>query len=187
MSVLGVSLSPAHNFSKDPVPSITLIAGIGVQGDSHAGTTIQHVCRKHIQPPPPNLRQVHLIQSEILSEASSGDKPLQPGELGENITTAGINLLALGKGTKLRFVDEGKESGDADVPVVTVTGLRNPCFLIDKHRAGLREKFITRNADRKIVERKAGIMSVVEVGGEVKPGMKIVVEKPAVHEELECV
>ncbi|EAS36189.2 MOSC domain-containing protein [Coccidioides immitis RS] len=188
MSVLSVSLSSTHSFSKPPVPSITLLPNLGVQGDAHAGTTVQHLSRKHIQPPPLNLRQVHLIHAEVLSQASaSTDIPLKPGQLGENITTTGINLLSLGKGTKLRFVGEEKPDDHDDAPVVMVTGLRNPCPQIDKFQAGLKEKFVVRDAQRKIVQRKAGIMGVVEVGGEVKPGMRIVVEKPAVHEPLECV
>ncbi|EEP80444.1 predicted protein [Uncinocarpus reesii 1704] len=173
MSVLGVCLSADHSFSKSAVPAITLLPGLGVKGDAHAGTTDQHLPRKHINPPPPNLRQVHLMQSEILSAASSDAAALKPGDVGENITTTGIDLLSLSKGTKLRFVDESSQNAPDTTAVVTITGLRNPCPRIDKFRAGLKEKFVVRNEERKIVQRKAGIMGVVEVGGEYSTGFTI--------------
>lgn len=185
MSVLSVSLSQSHNFSKDPTSSITLLKGLGVKGDCHAGVTVQHRSRLHIQPPPANLRQVHLMQYETLKQFD-----LEPGDLGENITTEGIDLLALSAGTKLHFVPAGS---DIDVnaaeahPVVVITGLRNPCPQIDRFRKGLQEKFIVRDANRNIVTRKAGVMSVVEVGGNVDKGMKLVVETPATFVALECV
>ncbi|WEW60773.1 hypothetical protein PRK78_006261 [Emydomyces testavorans] len=195
MSVLSVSLSLTHSFSKPRVPSITLLPNLGVQGDAHAGSTVQHLSRTHLSPAPRNLRQVHLLHSEILSQAStSSSTPLKPGELGENITTTGIDLLSLSKGAKLRFVADNNNNNNNDesregaaAAVISVTGLRNPCAQIDKFRAGLKEKFVVRDGERKIVQRKAGIMGVVEVGGEVRPGMRIVVEKPAVHEPLQCV
>ncbi|OJD16995.1 hypothetical protein AJ78_02884 [Emergomyces pasteurianus Ep9510] len=198
MSVLNVNRSASHSFSKPSVSSITLIPNLGVEHDAHAGATVKHRSRLHINPPPPNLRQVHLIHSEILSSASSGDVMILPGELGENITTTGIDLLALGRGTKLRFVsgiapvvgdgvDVNAAPAAAAVAEVTVTGLRNPCPQIDRFRKGLKEKFLVRDGDGQIIGRRAGIMGVVEQGGEVRPGMKILVEKPAVHEPLECV
>ncbi|KAK2779917.1 hypothetical protein FQN52_002315 [Onygenales sp. PD_12] len=194
MSVLSVSLSPTHSFSKSPVSSITLIPNLGVQGDAHAGETVQHLSRLHIKPPPPNLRQVHLIHSELLASVSTSaettGKPLQPGDLGENITTTGLDLLALGKGTKLRFVvDDGKDDDDDDgsVAVVEVQGLRNPCPQIDKFQKGLKEKFVVRDANRAVVGRLAGVMGTVEAGGDIRAGMRIVVENPAVYQKLECV
>ncbi|KAK2805303.1 hypothetical protein FQN50_006204 [Emmonsiellopsis sp. PD_5] len=198
MSVLSVSLSPTHSFSKSPVSSITLIPNLGVQGDAHAGQTVQHLSRLHIKPPPPNLRQVHLIHCELLASVSTSSgstttgKPLQPGDLGENITTTGLELLALGKGTKLRFVvdDDGNMSGGEVAgagAVVEVQGLRNPCPQIDKFQNGLKEKLVVRDANRAVVGRLAGIMGTVEAGGDIRPGMRIVVEKPAVYRKLECV
>jgi len=185
MSVLSVSRSVSHNFSKEPTSSITLLEGLGVEGDCHAGVTVQHRSRLHIKPPPANLRQVHLIQDEILNQYD-----LKPSDIGENITTHGIDLLALSKGTKLHFLLAGS-SNDIKVagahPVLIVTGLRNPCPQIEKFRKGLQEKFIVRDANRNIVARKAGIMSVVEVGGKVDVGMTLVVEKPETFIALECV
>lgn len=115
---------------------------------------------------------------------------LKPGDIGENITTHGIDLLALSKGTKLHFLPAGS-SNDVEAvgahPVLMTTGLRNPCPQIENFRKGLQEKFIVRDANRNIVARKAGVMSVVEVGGKVDAGMKLVVEKPETFVALECV
>ncbi|EFR03830.1 MOSC domain-containing protein [Nannizzia gypsea CBS 118893] len=180
MSVLSVSVSGSHDFSKCTAPNITLVENLGVKGDAHFGTHVQHRSRLHINPPPQNLRQVHLMPYEMLTTVN-----VKPGQLGENVTTEGIDLLALSKGTKLRFVDQN--SPTADSPVVTVTGLRNPCPQIDKFRSGLKEHFIVRDSNRTIVDRKAGIMGVVEAGGDIRPGMTIVVEPPAVFERMECV
>ncbi|EEH04596.1 MOSC domain-containing protein [Histoplasma capsulatum G186AR] len=199
MSVLSVHASATHSFSKPRVPSITLLPGLGVRGDAHAGATVQHRSRLHISPPPPNLRQVHLMHVEILDAAGddggdggdggSGGGKLRPGDLGENITTRGIDLLSLGKGTRLRFVGGGEEEegGDGDGAEVVVTGLRNPCPQINRFRSGLVEKFVVRGPDGRIVARKAGVMGIVERGGVVRPGMRILVERPPVYEALECV
>lgn len=191
-TVHSVSTSSTHSFSKEPVPSITLIAGLGIQGDAHAGVTVQHRSRLHIRPPPANLRQVHLIPLELLTEVLAAG-PVNPGDLGENVTTIGIDLKNLGKETKLEFVDpepglNGNGDGECDAgPVVVVMGLRNPCPQIDKFRAGLRERLIVRDEDRKIVGRLAGVMGTVEKGGEIRPGMRIRVQRTAEHEPLECV
>jgi MOSC domain-containing protein YiiM len=190
MSVLSVSLSQSHAFSKPPIPSITLIKDQGVEGDCHNGHTIQHQSRLHIQPPPVNLRQVHLMPNEILV-----DLAVKPGDVGENITTTGIDLLGLASGTRVHFLPASRllESG---VPgphgpqahaIVRITGLRNPCPQIEKFQSGLQERFIVRDEERKIVHRKAGVMGVVEVGGTVEPGMLLKVEEPLQFEPLECV
>ncbi|KAJ6788744.1 hypothetical protein PWT90_07971 [Aphanocladium album] len=202
--VLAVCKSQEHVFSKTPLPSIYLIAGLGVEGDCHLGRTVQHRSRKHIRPVPVNLRQVHLIHSELFHQLSSQANPedeahiVKPGDLGENITTQGIDLLSLGEGTRLHFLDSSGDDEDDDDhtprrlrqhqhPVVRVTGLRNPCPQIQKFQRGLQEKCLVRDAQGNVVERKAGVMSVVEVGGHVTIGSKIVVEAPAVHIPLSCV
>ena len=184
-SVVATALSNEHRFTKQVLLSITLIPNIGIEGDCHAGESVQHRSRLQIKPRPMNLRQVHLIQNEILLEHD-----LKPAEIGENVTTIGIDLLSLSKGTKLHFVPP--EASDEimlaqEHPVVTVNGLRNPCPQIEKHRKGLQEQFIERDAERKIVVRKAGVMSTVDTGGTVKPGMRIVVETPSDFKALECV
>lgn len=172
---------------------------------------MQHRSRLHISPAPPNLRQVHLIQSELFAEFLSlagvatgggggGDNTdttttattsmkqydVRPGDLGENITTAGIDLLALGRGTRLVFVDDD-DGEEHDGALVIVKGLRNPCWQIDKFRKGLQDRCVVRDEERRIVGRKAGVMGVVAVGGVVRAGMRIVVEAPDEHLPLECV
>jgi MOSC domain-containing protein YiiM len=185
MSVHALAVSPSHDFSKSSVPSLTLLAKLGVQGDCHAGTTVQHRSRMHIQPPPPNLRQVHLIPKEVLDECG-----VNPGEIGENITTVGIDLLALKTGDKLHFLREGEAVDDGGGhPVVVVQGLRNPCPQIDKFRKGLKEGFVVRDGEGRIKNRRAGVMGTVEGGGEVRVGMAVVLEERGGKErrELECV
>jgi hypothetical protein len=80
-----------------------LIAGLGVAGDVHAGITVRHRSRVAADPDQPNLRQVHLIRSELHDELSEAGYEVPPGGLGENVTTSGIDLLALPVGTILRF------------------------------------------------------------------------------------
>lgn len=185
MSVHALARSKTHDFTKKTHKSLNLITGLGVEGDCHAGEHVQHRSRLQIRPKPPNLRQVHLITLEMLEYVG-----VSPGQLGENVTTSGIDLLALGRGDLLHFVSEGKEDKydeEKGHAVVRVTGLRNPCHQIEKFQKGLQEQFIVRDETRKIVGRLAGIMGVVEAGGPVKVGMSIVVEPVEVYEELECV
>ncbi|KAJ2979695.1 hypothetical protein NQ176_g3092 [Zarea fungicola] len=191
--VRAVCKSQQHVFSKAPIPAINLIKGLGVEGDCHLGRTVQHRSRLHIRPVPANLRQVHLIHSELFEQlsvpTSTEDKAhiINPGDLGENITTEGVDLLSLGEGTKLHFFNDGTSGGEEDHPIVRITGLRNPCPQIQKFQSGLQEKCLVRDEQRNIVARKAGVMSVVEVGGCVMTGAKIVVEQPTVHVPLLCV
>ncbi|KAI3321823.1 PK beta-barrel-protein domain-containing protein-like protein [Xylariaceae sp. AK1471] len=184
MSVHAVAVSASHVFSKELVNSITLVEGLGVKGDCHNGKTVQHRSRLHIKPAPANLRQVHLIPFEILVECG-----VQPAEIGENITTTGIDLLALGLGTKLHFVAADAVSERIQEPhaIVIIQGVRNPCPQIDNFRPGLKEKFIVRDEQRTIVARRAGVMGTVEMGGEIKAGMRIVVDSPDTFMSLECV
>ena len=192
---ISVAVCPDHVFSKPQVDSITLLKGLGVEGDAHCGETVQHRSRLKIRPPPANLRQVHLVQSELFEEFKQVTSPdgkhydVKPGDLGENVTTSGLDLLALGVGTKLHFFNSGfdEELEGREHPVVTVTGLRNPCPQISNFQNGLQEQCLVRNASRDIVERKAGIMTTVDIGGVVKRGARIVCEKPDVHIELPCV
>ena len=197
-SVVSVSISDEHNFTKKTTSSITLITGLGVEGDAHLGETVQHRSRLHIRPPPANLRQVHLIGIETLR-----DRALKPGDIGENITTANLDLLSLPRGTRFLFVPQGttkshvssekwKSSIDYNLkteksPTVVLQGLRNPCAQISNFRPGLQEKFIVRDSDHQISQRLAGVMGTVEMGGEVNPGMRIVVELPKEQVPLECV
>ena len=166
---MAVSRSGSHTFSKPNEGSITLTAGLGVEGDAHAGETVKHRSRVARDPSQPNLRQVHLIHAELFDELAAKGFEVDPGALGENVTTRGIDLLELPPGTRLRIGSQA---------VVEVTGLRNPCAQIDGLRQGLMAAVLDRDENGNLV-RKAGIMGVVVTGGEVRPGDTIRVELPA--------
>jgi MOSC domain-containing protein YiiM len=166
--VTAVSRSPGHTFSKESQGSIRLLAGLGVEGDAHSGETVRHLSRVRVDPTQPNLRQVHLIHAELLAELRLQGFDLAAGELGENVTTRGIDLLALPAGSRLHL---------GPTAVVEVTGLRNPCAQLDRLRPGLMAAVLDRGEDGKLI-RKAGVMGVVRVGGEVRPGDPIRLEPP---------
>lgn len=171
-SVVAVHRSGVHGFSKAPQPEVTLVAGLGVEGDAHAGVTVKHRSRVAQDPRQPNLRQVHFLHAELL-----GELEVDPGALGENITTRGLALLELSVGTLLHVGEDA---------VVEVTGLRNPCHQINSYREGLLKRVVGLDADGMLV-RKAGVMGVVQVGGVVRPGDRIRVSAPAVHVAMEKV
>jgi len=177
-TVQAVSRSAGHTFSKDARPAIRLLTGLGVEGDAHAGVAVKHRSRVAQNPNQPNLRQVHLIHGELLDELQGRGFSVQPGDLGENITTRGLNLLDLPRGTRLHLGEEA---------VVEVTGLRNPCPQIDNFQPGLLAAVLDRNEAGRLI-RKAGIMGVVLEGGTIEPGNPIRVElPPEPHERLERV
>ena len=167
--VIAVSLSKGHTFSKPNMLGIRLLAGLGVEGDAHAGVTVKHRSRVRRDATQPNLRQVHLVHAELFAELTGKGFTVTPGDIGENITTRGIDLLALPTGTRLRLGDDA---------VVEVTGLRNPCSQLDTFQEGLLAATLDKDADGNLI-RKAGIMSVVLAGGEVRPGDAITIELPA--------
>ncbi|MEU2272645.1 MOSC domain-containing protein [Streptomyces olindensis] len=176
--VTAVSSNGEYSFTKPNRDSITLLAGLGVEGDVHAGVTVKHRSRVAQDPTQPNLRQVHLMHEELFAEVAADGFEVAPGELGENITTAGIDLLGLPAGTLLRIGDSA---------VLEVTGLRNPCLQIDTFQDGLLKRVVGRDEAGNVV-RKAGIMSVVREGGVVRPGDRIEAELPAgPHRALERV
>ncbi|MGI5035051.1 MOSC domain-containing protein [Streptomyces sp. JAC128] len=173
-----MSSNDVYSFTKPSRDSVTLLAGLGVEGDVHAGVTVKHRSRVAQDPTQPNLRQVHLIHQELFAELRQAGFEVSPGDLGENITTEGIYLLGLPVGTLLHLGDEA---------VVEVTGLRNPCLQIDTFQAGLLKQVVGR-ADDGTVVRKAGIMSVVRTGGVVRPGDVIKAVLPVgPHRRLERV
>nr|WP_202865166.1 MOSC domain-containing protein [Serinicoccus sediminis] len=165
--VLSVQLSPVHEFSKDPATEIELVEGYGVRGDAHAGVTVQHRHRLKKDPTAPNLRQVHLVHAELFDDLAELGHTVRPGDLGENVTTTGIDLLALARGTRLTL-------GQAEVEV---TGLRNPCYQIDDFQPGLLKQVLRRRGDG-AVERLTGVMAVVTRSGSVRPGDHIGVAAP---------
>jgi MOSC domain-containing protein YiiM len=166
--VTTVSRSTSHTFSKPNEPMIRLVAGLGVEGDAHMGEKVKH--RYHVlkDPDAPNLRQVHLMHEELFDELRAGGFIVGPG-VGENVTTRGVDLLALPKGARLRL---GAEA------VIEVTGLRNPCRQIEAFQPGLMTAVLGRDADGHLI-RKAGVMAIVIKGGDVKVGDLIAVELPA--------
>lgn len=165
-----MSLRAAHGIGKEPVDVIRLVEGLGVEGDAHLGERVQHRSRVRRDPTQPNLRQVHLIHGELFAElAAAGFRGLRPGQMGENVTTRGIDLLGLPAGARLRLGDEA---------VVEVTGTRNPCKQLEEIQAGLMAATLDRGADGEVV-RRAGVMGVVVRGGEVRAGDAIVVQLPA--------
>jgi len=166
--VLGVACDGAHKFSKPPRDRIRLIEGLGVEGDAHLGVTVQHLSRIKRDPTTPNLRQVHLIHAELHDELRARGFTVDAGDMGENVTTRGVDLLGLPLNARLHLGPDA---------IVEIKGLRNPCAQIDGLGKGLMAACLDKDADGNLI-RKAGIMGVVLAGGEVKPGDAIRVELP---------
>ncbi len=176
--VTAMSSSPTHSFGKPNRESIRLLAGLGVEGDAHSGVTVKHRSRVAADPTQPNLRQVHLIHAELHDELRAAGFEVAAGQMGENITTRGIDLLGLPTGARLYL---------GDGAVVEVTGLRNPCAQIERFQAGLLAAVLGRDEAGTLV-RKAGVMGTVLVGGEVRSGDSMRAELPAEpHKPLERV
>lgn len=167
--VSSVCISQRHGFSKQPQLSIQLLAGLGVEGDAHCGATVQHVYLKRKNPSAPNRMQVHLIQQELFADLHALGHKVEPGELGENITTSGIDLLSLPVGTQLHL---GAEA------VIELTGLRTPCKQIDGFQPGLMKRLLLGGKTSEKPAR-AGVMAVVLAGGEVRSGDTICSVLPA--------
>jgi MOSC domain-containing protein YiiM len=167
-TVIAVHRSRAHTFSKPTQDSITLIAGLGVEGDAHCGATVKHRSRVERDPNQPNLRQVHLVHTELFAELGTAGFTVRPGDIGENVTTHGIDLLGLPIGSLIHL------GADA---VVEVAGLRNPCYQLDDFQKGLMAATLDRNANGDLV-RKAGVMAIVRRSGKVRAGDAIRVELP---------
>lgn len=167
--VVSAHASSAHRFSKPRQDVIRLVEGLGVEGDAHFGATVQHRSRVRRDPSQPNLRQVHLIHSELHDELADRGCRVGPGDVGENITTRGVDLLSLPRGTRLRLGPSA---------VVEITGLRNPCTQLDRFSPGLMAATLDTDDDGALV-RKAGVMGVVLAEGEVCTGDAIVVDLPA--------
>jgi len=148
--------------------AIQLLTGLGVAGDAHQGETVQHRVRVRRNPLEPNLRQVHLIHSELHDELRGAGFSVCAGQMGENVTTRGLDLLGLPAGARLYL---------GETAVVEVTGLRNPCHQLDGIQPGLMDATLDHDADGNLI-RKAGIMGIVLVPGAVRPGDLIRVELP---------
>ena len=166
--VISVNRSSMHSLIKPNQESVRLLEGLGVEGDAHSGKTVKHRSRVARDPNQPNLRQVHLIHSELYDELKGAGFDVSHGQMGENITTKGVDLLGLPTGTHLHLRDA----------VVEVTGLRNPCAQLEKIQTGLLESVLDKDEDGNLI-RKAGIMGIVVTGGEVAPGDEIRVVLPS--------
>jgi MOSC domain-containing protein YiiM len=176
--VTAVSCSPTHSFSKPNRNCIRLLAGLGVEGDAHLGTTVKHRSRVKKDPSQPNLRQVHLIHAELHDELKASGFDVSAGDMGENVTTRGIDLLSLPAGARLQI---------GEAAVIEVTGLRNPCVQIDRFQKGLMKAVLDKDEQGNLI-RRSGIMGIVLEGGEVKPGDAIRVElPPEPHQRLAVV
>ncbi|MGO4573795.1 MOSC domain-containing protein [Microvirga sp. 2TAF3] len=168
-TVIAVSCGATHDFSKPNRDSIRLLTGLGVEGDAHLGVTVKHRSRVAKDPSQPNLRQVHLIHAELHDELEARGFAVSAGQMGENITTRGLDLLGLSTGTRLLIGND---------VIVEVTGLRNPCLQIDRFQRGLMNAVLDRDEHGKLI-RKAGVMGIVLHGGEVRPGDRIRTEFPS--------
>ena len=166
--VIAVAKDEGHNFSKKIVPEIEIIAGLGVDGDAHLGETVKHRSRVRVDPTQPNLRQVHLIHSELFDEVSEKGFSVKPADLGENITTEGVNLLGLPRHAVLEIGEHVR---------LEVTGLRNPCAQIDNFQKGLLSAVLEKGPNGELI-RKSGIMTVVLTGGHVRAGDAINIRLP---------
>jgi MOSC domain-containing protein YiiM len=167
--VLAVSRDVAHRFSKPACDAIRLRAGLGVEGDAHCGTRVQHRSRVAKDPTQPNLRQVHLVHAELFDELRLAGFDIAAGQIGENVTTQGLDLLALPTGTHLLLGNDA---------VVELTGLRNPCVQLNRFRPGLMAAVLDRDTEENLI-RKAGVMGIVLADGTVRPGDTIRVVLPA--------
>lgn len=167
-TVVAVAKDAVHNFSKNLVPEIVMIAGLGVEGDAHLGEKVKHRSRINADPAQPNLRQVHLIHSELFDEVAQKGFRVMPADLGENITTKGIDLLGLPRHAILEIGEHVR---------LEVTGLRNPCAQIDDFQKGLLAAVLGKGPNGELI-RKSGIMTVVLKGGYVRPGDRIHVTLP---------
>lgn len=176
--VIAVSRNQAHTFHKANQESIQLLTGLGVAGDAHMGQTVKHRSRVAADPSQPNLRQVHLIHTELHAELRAAGFNITPGQMGENITTQGIQLLDLPRRTRLYL---------GETAVIEVTGLRNPCAQLDQFQPGLMAAVLDHDAQGNLI-RKAGIMAIVLVDGTVSPHDPICIElPPQPHQTLERV
>jgi MOSC domain-containing protein YiiM len=176
--VKSLSLSSTHSFSKKVVENVTLVEGLGVEGDAHFGKTVKHRYLVKKDPTKPNLRQVHLIHYELIEELNEKGFSVSEGDLGENITTVGIELLNLPTDTILKI------GVDA---VIQIKGLRDPCVLIDRFQKGLLKAVIEKDKNGNVI-RKTGVMGIVQKSGEIKIDDEIEIvypQKP--YMKLECV
>ena len=167
-NIISISRAGRQDFSNQTRPEICLIEGFGVEDARHAGTTVQHLSRIAKNADQPKLSKIHVIRAELHDELNAAGFDIHPGDMGENILTRGLDLLALPQRTLLQI---------CAVAIVEVTGLRNPCSQLERFRPGLLKACLCRTPDGQLL-RKAGIMAIVRRGGLVRPGDAIQSEHP---------
>jgi MOSC domain-containing protein YiiM len=114
------------------------------------------------------LRQVHLIHSKLHDELKIKGYKILPGQMGENITTRGIELLKLPTDTLLHIGEQA---------IIQIIGLRNPCAQLNRFKSGLMSAVLDKDFNGNLI-RKAGIMGIVINSGVVKTEDTINVEFP---------
>jgi MOSC domain-containing protein YiiM len=165
--IVAVASDPTHGFSKPTRSRIVLVDGYGVEEDAHAGRYVRHRYLARKEPQLPNLRQVHLMAAELFEELQAAGYDVRPGELGENVTTTGLELTGLPLGTMIRL---------GETAAIKLTGLRTPCMLIDRFRKGLKKEMIRNAAEAP--KFRCGVMGIVTTGGPVAPGDRVRAELP---------
>lgn len=165
--IAGLASDRKHRFSKRAQHSLNFLEGLGIEDDAHAGQFVRHRYLARYGLRMLNMRQVHLIPSELLDALRREDEELGPGDLGENVLTVGLDLEIMPLGTTLRL---------GVAATVELTGLRTPCVLIDRFRAGLKQKMIVAQQERP--KFRCGVMAIVRSSGKVTIGDAIGVEFP---------
>lgn len=129
--VVALFLSPRHGGRMQACDNVRAREDHGLEGDAHARTG--------------GSRQVLLLEAETLAEFG-----VAPGELKENITTAGISLAGLRPGSRL-------ELGEA---VLEITMECAPCTFVDAVQPSLQEK----------IRGRRGLLARVIAAGRVRVG-----------------
>jgi MOSC domain-containing protein YiiM len=170
-TVVAVASNAKHEFSKPTKEAIKLVEDHGVEGDAHAGHFIQHKYLAKKTPAAPNNRQVHLIASELFTELASNGFNVAPGDLGENVTTKGLDLTNFPLGTRLRIGNSA---------IIELTGLRTPCALIDRFQKGLKRAMIVKHRHPRF---RCGVLGVVRATGQIAPRDTVRVELPSISRQ----
>ncbi|MBI3913972.1 MAG: MOSC domain-containing protein [Chloroflexi bacterium] len=130
-TIASLQICTAHRAPMEFKTQARALANRGLEGDRHAQ--------------PNGSRQVLLMDEETLNKLG-----LPPGNVKENITTRGIAIQTLAKGTRVKI-------GDA---VFEITKPCTPCERMDEIRNGLRTE----------IEGQRGILAKVIEGGTLRVG-----------------
>lgn len=128
---------------KTPVASVELRPGHGIVGDAHAGDW---------------HRQVSLLARESIIKMQRLGLNVEAGDFAENLTTEGVDLLALAIGDRLRVGETLLE--------ITQIGKECHARCAIYHQAG------------DCVMPKEGLFARVLQGGRITPGNAVTIDKP---------